>query len=543
MPPSHPTNDVQNRREFLKTGSIAAVAAGLPLPRLLAGQGRIDSAPRAADPLLRELAMRALDAARAAGATYADVRLTLTRTQRFFGGTPFVDQETVGAGVRALVAGQWGFVSSPVWAPDEMSRLGRAAAEQARVNDWGSTTRIELGDPPPRIEGTWATPVKRDAFAVPVEEKMDWIRAAQAYAGTFRNGSASSMIGFKREDRTFASTDGSFATQVLHTAFGDGSYFSVNVGEPVTRRGGGRRVAWVSPRAGGWDALADSTLHDEIPVLYEEARRQLESDPIRIGRFEVVFDAAAMASIMSQSIGSAAEMDRVRGYEANAGGTSWLSPREEMLGKPFGAAAVTITADRTDARGAASARWDDEGVPTRAFPIVTDGALVDYATTREHAAELRAWYGTRGLPAGSRGCAGAASAMQMPLVQTPNLALRPAARDASFEDLVGGVTNGLAVVGGDCRMDFRRLTGQGEAEVVYEVKNGKLGKVLRGGAYLFRSPDFWKGVVALGGPKSVVHRGFDQVKGQPFQILQHTVAAVPAHVRNIVVIDVAKKPR
>jgi hypothetical protein len=40
-----------------------------------------------------------------------------------------------------------------------------------------------------------------------------------------------------------------------------------------------------------------------------------------------------------------------------------------------------------------------------------------------------------------------------------------------------------------------------------------------------------------------VHRGFDQVKGQPFQILAHTVAAVPAHVRNIVIIDIAKKAR
>ena len=533
-----------NRRDFLRTGALAAIAAGLPVPRLLAAQqGAIDTAPRVADPMLRELAMRALDAARSAGASYADVRLTLTRNQRFFSGSPFVDQENLGAGVRALVGGQWGFVATPVWSLDEMSRIGRAAAEQAKVNDWGRTARVELGDAPPRVEGTWETPVKRDVFQVSIEEKMDWIRAAQDYAFSFRNGSASSLLGFKREERTFASTDGSFFSQTLHTALGEGSYFSVGVGEPVTRRSGGRRVPWVNPRAGGWEALTDGGLLEQIPVLYEESKRQLETEPVRIGRFDVVFDATAMASIMSQSIGTAVEMDRVRGFEANAGGTSWLSPRAEMLGKTFGAAAVNITADRTDPRGAATARWDDEGVRTQAFPVVANGALVDYATTREHASELTQWYGSRGGAAGSRGCAGAASAMQMPLVQTPNLSLRPAPSDASFDDLVAGMTTGLAIVGGDCRMDFRRLTGQGEAEVVYEVKNGKLGKVLRGGAYLFRSPEFWKGVAALGGPKSVVHRGFDQVKGQPFQILAHTVAAGPAHVRNIVIIDIAKKAR
>jgi TldD protein len=119
--------------------------------------------------------------------------------------------------------------------------------------------------------------------------------------------------------------------------------------------------------------------------------------------------------------------------------------------------------------------------------------------------------------------------------------MQPAAREASFEQLLAGVKDGLAVVGGECSMDFRKLTGQGQAEVMYEVTNGKLGQVVSGGAYLIRSPEFWKGVAAIGGAESAMRRGFYEVKGQPFQLLNHTVTAVPALVRGIAVIDVSKR--
>jgi TldD protein len=536
---------VTTRRDFLKTGSFAALAASLPLSRAWGAQPLlqtpIDTAPRVGDPMLRELAMRALDSARAAGATYADVRLTLTRVQRFFSGNPLVDEETIGVGVRALVGGFWGFVASPVWSLDEMARLGRAAAEQARTNDWGSTQRIELGDPPPAIEGSWATPIKRDPFTVPVEEKMDFINAAQAYVGTFRGASAGSLVGFRREERTFASTEGSFFSQTIHTALGEGSYFSVSANDSVDRLYGGRRVEWFSAQAGGYEVLGESTLLDDIPRLYEEARRLMRKDPVTVGRYDVVFDATAMAAILSRSLGSATEIDRIRGFEANAGGTSYLSPTSEVMGTEVGAKLLNVMADRTHPRGAATVKLDDDGVAPDEFPIVKDGVLMDLATSREHVPELAKWYQSRGMPARSHGCAGSETAMDVPVVQMPNLRLLPGQREASFEDLVSGVKRGMAIIGGDCYMDFRRLTGQGHGEAVYEIRNGKLGKPISGAAYLFRSPELWKDIVALGGPKSVMWRGFDTRKGQPSQLMRHSVAAVPALVKNIVAIDISKK--
>jgi TldD protein len=443
--------------------------------------------------------------------------------------------------VRALAGGFWGFVSSPVWSLDEMARLGRAAAEQARANDWGRTLRIELGDPPPAVEGTWETPIRRDPFSVPIEETMDFITAAHAYAGTFRGGNAGSLVGFRREERTFASTEGSFFSQTIHTALGEGSYFSVGASDQVARLFDRREVEWFSAQAGGYEVLGDSTLLDDIPRLYEESRRLLRKTPVTVGRYDVVFDATAMAAILSRSLGSATEVDRIRGYEANAGGTSYLSPADEVLGTEVGSKFLNVVADRTHPRGASTVKLDDDGIAPQEFPLVKDGVLVDLATSREHVPELAKWYQSRGLPARSRGCAGSETAMDVPVVQTPNLRMLPGQRETSFEELVSGVTRGLAIIGGDCSMDFRRLTGQGQGSAVFEIRNGKLGRPISGSAYLFRSPELWKDIVALGGPKSVMWRGFDTRKGQPSQSMRHSVAAVPALVKNIVAIDISKK--
>src|SRR5688572_32220880 len=101
----------QTRRDFLKT--TAATAA------TLAAYGRLGFDPAAQtlaapgpDPFALELAMEALNAAKDAGASYADVRIGRYRNQsistreRQVSGVS--DSESYGLGVRTLVAGCWG---------------------------------------------------------------------------------------------------------------------------------------------------------------------------------------------------------------------------------------------------------------------------------------------------------------------------------------------------------------------------------------------------------------------------------------------------
>lgn len=119
--------------------------------RVAAQTERLDAAPWQA------LAQQAVDAARAAGARYADARLTRVVIHSYgFGieegdrlnATFRDDDEYVGVGVRALVDGYWGFSASAVIASDEVVRLAQDAVGQAKENAKGSPWTVDLGHYP-----------------------------------------------------------------------------------------------------------------------------------------------------------------------------------------------------------------------------------------------------------------------------------------------------------------------------------------------------------------------------------------------------------
>jgi hypothetical protein len=129
----------------------------------------------------RALAQQGVDAARAAGARYADARLTRVVRHDYgvdvndFGVPVFTgDDEIVGVGVRALVDGYWGFSASAVLAPDEVVRLAHDAVGQAKENAKGPPWTVDFGTVPVAT-GNWTTPIRIDPFTIPVEDKQDFI--------------------------------------------------------------------------------------------------------------------------------------------------------------------------------------------------------------------------------------------------------------------------------------------------------------------------------------------------------------------------------
>ena len=109
-----------NRRDFLRTTAAAAAVAGgravtgAPIAPAFAGTPLI-AAPRA-EAFVEELALEALNAAKDAGASYADARVGRYRRQgintRERQVTGVSDSESYGLGVRALVGGSWGFAAT-----------------------------------------------------------------------------------------------------------------------------------------------------------------------------------------------------------------------------------------------------------------------------------------------------------------------------------------------------------------------------------------------------------------------------------------------
>ena len=205
------------RRDFIKTtaATAAAIVAG---PGVGLGSAQTIAAP-GADPLALELAKEALDAARAAGASYADVRVgryrrqTIATRERQVSGVN--DSESYGIGVRTLVNGCWGFAATSM-----MSRAGtrQAALEAVALSKAARAVqkhRVELAPVAP-VVGAWITPVRQDPLEVAIEDKIALLLSTNEAALKVKDVRfASSGLSLLREVKTLLTSEGSNVTQTM----------------------------------------------------------------------------------------------------------------------------------------------------------------------------------------------------------------------------------------------------------------------------------------------------------------------------------------
>ncbi len=304
----------------------------------------------------------------------------------------------------------------------------------------------------------------------------------------------------------------------------------------------GERADWayvdfLSPAGRGWEYIAEAPLLDAVPGLIDMSRQLRKRTPVDIGRFDVVLSAQSMAALVEQTIGAATELDRAMGLEANTTGTSYLSSPLDMLGAfRIGPELLNITANRSVTGGLATVQWDDEAVEPDDFSIVSDGVLVDFQTNREQARWLAPYYQRIGQPVKSRGCAKAEVALSVPIQWTPNLALEPGRETIGFDDLVADTPKGIAIIDLGISMDQQLLSGIAWG-TMREIRNGQLGRFIDGAGFVFRTADLWKNLVAIGGPASQRWFGRHGLKGRPLQIASHSVAAVPAKLTGVSIMD------
>ena len=531
-----------SRRDLVKAGASAAILAALPRPLLAQFGARPEPVPPIQDARVKELALRGIEAARAAGAVYADVRLSHSRTRSF--GYPSIqsigDMEEMVVGVRALVDGYWGFASGPIWSADEMARLGREAVHQARANTLGKARVVELAPRPAVRDGHWVMPVSIDPFETSPFAIVDQLASLSYFAARLPNLTPlGNGCTFHVQEKAFAASDDSYCTQRVYRSEGSFSVRFQKQGLSTTQGSLDR----LTPAGLGWELYTGQPLREYIEQLAAEleADARLPMKPVDVGRYDTVLDAWTVGQLMDQTLGRATELDRALGYEANAGGTSYLNQPLEMVGQfQAGAPAITVTAERSEPGGAATTRWDDEGVVPDAFTLVKGGVLADFQTTRESAGWLAEYYRRQGTPVRSHGCAAAPSALEAPLTHAPNLSLAAGPEALDFDAAVAAVGRGLAVREMRVDMDFQSVSGLGMGRV-YEVKDGKRVARLDGAGFLFRATDLWKGLKALGGAGSVRRYGGGASKGEPAQRTYHSVTAPPAIFEQLTFVDVMRK--
>jgi TldD protein len=499
------------------------------------------------DPAFRELAMRALEAAKGAGATYADVRISRNRTQNL--GTRerrvqnVVDNETFGFGIRVLVNGAWGFAASSMLTPDEIARVARQAARQAQASRATQLRAIELAPgQPPEPNGVWKSPIKVDPFDIPIEEKVQLLLAANEAALKVRGARfCNSSMFFLREEKTYANTDGTFTVQTIYRAQPNVNVTAVSADFTDFQS---RQSTDIQPRGLGYEHITDARLVENAAKWAEQAVEKLSAKPVEVGRYDLILHPTHLWLTVHEAVAHPTELDRALGYEANYAGTSFAAPPEQVLGKlKFGSELMNVRGDRSQPGSLSACGWDDEGQKPEDFAIIENGILVNYqAITRMQAPFLAWYYQQRGLPVRSQGCSYAQSWADVQFERMPNVSLLPGDREQSFEDLIAATDRGIAIVGdGSFSIDQQRYNAQFGGQLFYEIRGGKVVGMLKDVAYQIRTPEFWAAMDMIGGRASYELGGaFGDAKGQPSQSNAVSHGCVPTRHRQINVINTGR---
>ena len=103
---------------------------------------------------------------------------------------------------------------------------------------------------------------------------------------------------------------------------------------------------------------------------------------------------------------------------------------------------------------------------------------------------------------------------RMPLVRMTNLHLEPG--EGSLEDLLADVDDGIFfATNKSWSIDDKRLNFQFGTEIAWEIKKGKLGRMLRDATYTGSTPVFWGSLDGVAGPEEWRMRGLDELRQGP----------------------------
>jgi len=539
-----------DRREFLRLSGIGMGTLVIPVLGPARGaRGAVTPVPAADKKTLADVA---LNAARAKGASYADVRIgrylnqfVVTREDKV---QNLVDTESYGAGVRVLADGTWGFAATATVTKDAIARAAAEAVAIAKANARLQKEPVRLAPVAGVGEVSWRTPIQKSAFEVPISEKVELLMAVNGAAMKAGASFVNSMLFLVNEQKYFASTDGSYIDQDVHRLW---PTFTVTRVDPKSGKFKSRQ-ALSAPMGLGWEYMAGrkedkvagpTTLYknsydmvEDATLAAGQAKEMLSAKSVEPGKYDLVLEPNHLGLTIHESVGHPLELDRVLGYEANYAGTSFAT-LDKWRSKSFnyGSKLVNFFADKTQPGSLGAVGYDDEGVKCRRWDLVKDGILVGYQAIRDQVHIL----GEKE----SHGCCYADSWSSVQFQRMPNVSLQPGAEKLSVEQMIKDVEKGIYIAGrGSYSIDQQRYNFQFGGTLFYEIKNGAIAGPLRDVAYQSNTQEFWNSCVAIcdAGDYRFFGSFFDG-KGQPSQASAVSHGSSTARFNGVNVINTGRK--
>jgi hypothetical protein len=494
-----------------------------------------------------------MDAARAAGAEFADIRIGVQRAVSLYGypSGPLVGQ-SVGYGIRAWSGGIWSFQRGNILTEDAVAATARGATAGAKryaaidtrlaLHGRSRTLRDAIGHawaPVPVATGEWHMPMEIDPFTVSIDDYQRVIGALGRVTlpeSVQRSLSAHALgyvLEWRGETRVFASMMGSLVVQ--RTMVGGLGIQAVASLLPVDHTTTFLHQRQFDRLAGGFETALRADIPSRIQHVYDDAVRW-EELPFRpfgdVGRFPVVLDGQTMAGVIGRTVNVALDGDRISGLEADASGGSFLSPPLDTLDAAAPQFSSLLTARVNRALPSPTAvQWDDDGVVPESYTVLDHGRVTDFHTTRQTAPMLASWYARRGQPVRSHGMSLATAPDSVPRGTGGHLFVSAALTTAPFEGLMREISHGFLVINGVVAADPGLTTGsiiRPLDGLIIEIRKGI--PVARTNLRLqFKVQSALRGqLIALGDETTVETSEIVTQKGIPWQDVSQRVSAPAA---------------
>ena len=541
------------RRDFMYLAGMGAAATMMPTIPVWGRTVEPEDMLGSIDPVLKKrMSDVALNAARAKGATYTDVRIgrylnqfVVTREDKV---QNIVNTESYGMGVRVIANGSWGFAATDKMDNDGIAKAAELAVAIAKENSRLLTSPVELAPQKGYGEVSWKAPIEKNAFEVPVKEKVDLLLSVNDAAMKGGANYANSILFLVNEQKYFASTDGSYIDQDVHRIWP--TFFLTKIDSKTGKFE--TRNALSAPMGMGYEYLQArpedkisgiTTFYKGRYDMLEDAKaaagqlgQKLTAKSVEAGKYDLVLDPSHLWLTIHESVGHPTELDRVLGYEANFAGTSFLTlDKWESKKFNFGNKIVNLYGDKTQKGSLGAVGYDDEGVKTKNWDIIKDGTLVNYQAIRDQAHII-------GLDE-SQGCCYADNWSSVQFQRMPNVSLKPGSQKKSIDDLIKNVEKGIYIVGdGSFSIDQQRYNFQFGGQLYYEIKDGKIGGMLKDVAYQANTQEFWNACTEICDENDYRLGGsFFDGKGQPSQSSSVSHGSSTTRFNGINVINTGRK--
>jgi len=336
-----------------------------------------------------DLAQVAIETARRRGASYADARVVDIRSRDLSTKNGEVgtlnEAESLGLGIRVIAAGAWGFASTDRLTREGVSACAARAVAIARASALAKRKDVVLAPESPVVD-TWQSLFIKDPFHIPVERQLDLLLAADAEMRRVKGITlAETGMAFRRIEQFYVSTEGSHIHQVKMQS-GGGIVATSFAGDEIQKRSypnsfGGQHALQGYELVESFDLAGHAQRTAEDAVALHSAAQCPE------GTRTLLLDGSQLGLQIHESVGHPIELDRVLGMEANYAGMSFLT-LDKLRTLRYGSAIVNVVADAqlSHGPGLGTFGYDDEGVPARSTPVITNGLFTGYLSSRETAA-------------------------------------------------------------------------------------------------------------------------------------------------------------